>query len=203
MGIFKEHLNRARFNWRGVEFLGYGSRQVTAYESVIIRDRLGVGGTSMFSVDVWGTCFYATQITVEEQNVAGVNMTGIHRSMVNGFVVAFLLHAAKMLKSLGYFGSLIIRVNLRTIRGIPWLYGTGSAVFDKLGSELDQDISFESPEVSELFYSDPYALAARILETIYFSSNWGDQVDTPAKLQSVVNESFMYSNWPAGYAPKP
>jgi Schlafen, AlbA_2 len=202
-GDLQEHLNRATFNWRGVQFLSYGSQPITAYESVISRDRLSAGGTSMFSVDVWGTCFYATQIAVEAQNVAGVKINGIHRTGVNGFVVAFLLHAAKILKRLGYFGSLIVRVSLKSVRGIHWLYGTGSAVFNKLGSELDKDISFELPEISEVFYSDPYALAARILETTYFSSNWGDQVDSPAKLQSVVNEGFMYCNWPMGYPPKP
>jgi hypothetical protein len=202
-GDLQEHLNGATFTWRSVPFLGYGSRPITAYESVIIRDRLSVDGTSMFSADVWGTCFYATQIAVEVKNVAGVNITGIHRTAVNGFVVAFLLHAAKTLKSLGCFGSLIAHVNLKSVRGIHWLYGTGTAVFDKLGSELDKDIAFELPEISEVFYSDPYALAARILETIYFSSNWGDQVDSPAKLQSVVNEGFMYCNWLMEYLPKP
>jgi hypothetical protein len=202
-GDLQEHLSRATFNWRGTQFLSNRSRPITAYESLIIRDRLGAGGTSMFSVDVWGTCFYATQIAVEAQNVAGVSVTGIHRTSVNGFVVAFLLHAAKVLKSLGYFGSLVVHVGLKSIRGIHWLYGTGSTVFDKLGSELDKDIVFELPEISEVFYSDPYSLAARILETIYFSTNWGDEVDSPAKLQSVVNEGFMYCSWPVEYPPRP
>jgi hypothetical protein len=202
-GNLQEHLNQAIFHWRGVQFLGTSSRPITAYESVIIRDRLGPGTTSIFSGDVWGTCFYATQIAVEAQNIAGVNLTGIHRWAVNGCVLAFLLHAAKILKSLGYFGSLIAHVSLKSVRGIHWLYGTGSSVFDKLGSELDKDISFELPEVSEVFYLDPYALAARILETIYYSCNWADQVDSPAKLQSVANEGFMYCNWPLEYPPKP
>jgi hypothetical protein len=202
-GDIQSHLNCAAFQWRSVEFLGYGSRPITAYESVIIRDRLGVDRTSMFSADVWGTCYYATQMAVSVKNIAGVDLIGIHRTSVNGFVVAFLLHAAKMLKSLGYFGSLVAQVNLKSIRGTPWLYGTDSGVFDKLGSELDKDISFDLPEVSEEFYSDPYALAGRILETIYFSSNWGDQVDSPVKLQSVVNEGFMYCSWPIGHPPKP
>ncbi len=53
-GELQQHLNQAAFRWRGVQFLGAGSQAITAYESVIVRDRLNVGSTSMFSVDVWG-----------------------------------------------------------------------------------------------------------------------------------------------------
>jgi hypothetical protein len=199
----QQHLNQAGFRWRGVQFLGTGSQAITAYESVIMRDRLNVGSTSMFSVDVWGACFYATQIAVEATNVAGVNVTGIHRASVNGLVMACLLHAARTLKQLGYFGSLLVGVTLKSVRGLHWLYGTGSAVFDKLGSELDQNISFELPEMSEAFYADPYGSGARILETIYFSCNWGDLVDSPAKLQAIVCEGFQYCSWPTTDPPKP
>jgi hypothetical protein len=60
----RQHLHRAAFLWRGVQFLGQGGQPITAYESVIVRDRIGVGRTSMFSLDIWGTCFYAAQIAV-------------------------------------------------------------------------------------------------------------------------------------------
>lgn len=196
------HLDRATFNLRGVPFLGRGSHPITAYESVIIRDRLNVGGTSIFSTDIWGTCHYATQIAVEVNNVAGQSVTGIHRAAFNGFVMSFLLHAARTLKSLAYFGSLVVRVNLKSIRGMHWLHGSGSAVYDKVGSELDRDISFELPQISESFYSDPYSLGAMILETIYYSTNWSDLVDEPAKLQAVVQEGFLYNNWPMNLRPQ-
>jgi hypothetical protein len=196
------HINRAAFNRRGVQFLGHGSQPVTAYESVIVRDRINLGGTSIFSADIWGTCHYATQIAIEVRNVAGQNVTGIHRAAVNGFVMSFLLHAAKTLKSLGYFGSLVVEVNLKSVRGMHWLYGTGSAVFDKVGSELDKDISFELPEMSESFYSSPYSLGARILETIYYSTNWSDLIDSPVKLQGIVNEGFLYNSWPMNPPPQ-
>jgi hypothetical protein len=200
-GDLNQYLNRAAFRWTGVQFLGQGSQPITAYESVIIRDRINAGSTSMFSVDVWGTCFYATQIAVEVTNIAGVSVTGIHRASVNGFVMAFLLHAARTLKQLGYFGSVVVQVTLKSLRGLHWLYGTGSAVYDKLGSELDQNISFELPELSEVFYQDPYSLGARILETIYFSCNWGDLVDDPVKLKGMLYEGFAYNNWPIDPAP--
>jgi hypothetical protein len=196
------HVNRAAFNWRGIHFLGHGSQPITAYESVIVRDRINLGATSIFSADIWGTCYYATQIAVEVKNVAGQNVTGIHRAAVNGFVMSFLLHAAKILKSLGHFGSLLVKINLKSVRGMHWLYGTGSAVFDKIGSELDKNISFELPEMSESFYSFPYSLGAQILETIYYSTNWSDLVDGPAKLQAVVNEGFLYNNWPVSLPPQ-
>jgi Putative DNA-binding domain len=196
------HLNRAAFNWRGVQFLGNVGLWVTAYESVIVRDSINLGGTSIFSADIWGTCHYATQIAVEVQNVAGQNVTGIHRAAVNGFVMSSLLHAARVLKSLSYFGSLVVAVNLKSVRGKRWLYGTSSAVFDKVGSELDNDISFELPEMSESFYSSPYKLGARILETIYYSTNWSDLVDSPVKLQGIVNEGFLYNNWPMDFPPQ-
>jgi hypothetical protein len=83
-GELQQYLNQAGFRWRGVQFLGPGSQAITAYESVVIRDRINAGSTSMFSIDVWGTCFYATQIAVEATNVAGVGLTGIHRASVNG-----------------------------------------------------------------------------------------------------------------------
>jgi hypothetical protein len=139
------------------------------------------------------------------QKIAGADLSGIHRSTVNGFVVAFLLHAAKMLKSLGYFGSLIARLSLKSIRGMRWLYGASSfaGVLDKLGSELDMDISFDLPEISEVFYSDPYGLAARSLERIYFSCNWADIVDSPGKIKSLVDEGFTNCNWPINNPPKP
>lgn len=196
------HLNQAAFRLRGVQFLGHGSQPITAYESVIIRDRINAGGTSIFSMDIWGTCYYATQIAVEVKNVAGHDVTGIHRAAFNGFVMSFLLHAARTLRSLGYFGSLVVHVNLKSVRGMHWLYGTGSTVFDKLGSELDNDISFELPQISESFYSDPYALGAVILETIYYSTNWSDLVDAPVKLQAMVQEGFLYNNWPMDSPPK-
>lgn len=202
-GELQQHLNQAGFRWRGVQFLGPGSQAITAYESVIIRDRINAGSTSMFSIDVWGTCFYATQIAVEATNIAGVDLTGIHRASVNGLVMAFLLHAARTLKQLGYFGSLVVQVTLKSVGGLHWLYGTGSAVYDKLGSELDQNISFELPEMTEAFYADPYRLGARILETIYFSCNWGDLVDSPTKLQAILYEGFQYCSWPVTDPPKP
>jgi hypothetical protein len=129
------HLDRATFDLRGTPFLGRGSRPITAYESVIIRDRLNAGATSIFSADIWGTCHYVTQIAVDVNNVAGQCVTGIHRAAFNGFVMSFLFHAGRTLKSLGYFGSLIIEVNLKSIRGMHWLYGTGSAVYDQVGSD--------------------------------------------------------------------
>jgi hypothetical protein len=202
-GELQQHLNQAAFRWRGVQFLGAGSQAITAYESVIVRDRLNVGSTSMFSVDVWGTCFYATRVEVDATNIAGVNFTGIHRASVNGLVMAFLLHAARTLKQLGYFGSLVVQVTLKSVRGLHWLHGTGSAVYDKLGSELDQNISFELPEMSEAFYADPYRLGALILETIYFSCNWGELVDSPTKLQAILYEGFQYCSWPISAPPKP
>src|SRR5438477_9857004 len=79
---------------------------------------------------------------------------------------------ARILKHLGYFGSLTVQVNLKSLRGLHWLYGTGSAVYDKLGAELDKNISFDLPELSEALYSDPYLLGSRILETIYYACNW-------------------------------
>jgi schlafen family protein len=204
-GELLPHLDQATFDYRGSQFLRHGSKSITAYESVIIRDRLRLPGTSMFSADVWGTCYYATQIFIEMQKIAGADLSGIHRSTVNGFVVAFLLHAAKMLKSLGYFGSLIARLSLKSIRGMRWLYGASSfaGVLDKLGSELDMDISFDLPEISEVFYSDPYGLAARSLERIYFSCNWADIVDSPGKIKSLVDEGFTNCNWPINNPPKP
>jgi len=200
-GDLRQHLNEAAFVWRRSQFLGHGSQPITAYESVIIRDRINVGSTSMFSVDVWGTCFYAAQIAVEVTNVAGVSVTGIHRGSVNGFILAFLLHAAKTLRQLGYFGSLVVQINLKSVRGLHWLYGDGSAVYDKLGSELDNNISFELPELNEVFYSEPYRVGAQILETIYYSTNWSDLVDDPFKLKRIVQEGFAYNNWPMDAPP--
>jgi hypothetical protein len=201
----QQHLDQATFDFRGSQFLGYGSQPITAYESVIIRDRLILHLTSMFSVDVWGTCYYATQIFIEVQKTAGSSLSGIHRSAVNGLVDAFLLHAAKTLKSLGHFGSLIARLSLKSIRGMRWLYGAHAyaGVYDKIGSELDKDICFDLPETSEVFYSNPYALAARSLERIYFSCNWGDIVDSTGKIQTLVNEGFNYCNWSISQPPKP
>jgi hypothetical protein len=95
-----------------------------------------------------------------------------------------------------------VEVNLKSVRGMHWLYGTGSAVFDKVGSELDKDISFELPEMSESFYSSPYSLGARILETIYYSTNWSDLIDSPVKLQGIVNEGFLYNSWPMNPPPQ-
>lgn len=101
---------------------------------------------------------------------------------------------------------MVVQVSLKNVMGTKWFYsahGIGAAIFDKVGSELDRSISFELPEISEAFYSNPYDLAARILETIYFSSNWGDLVDSPAKLELVVDEGFIYCGWPPSDPPKP
>ena len=201
-GDLQPHVSRAAFHLRGVQFLGNDSHPITAFESVIIRDALHVGGTSIFSTDIWGTCYYATQIATEEKNIAGQNVTGIHRAAFNGFVMSFLLHAARMLKSLGCFGPLLVRISLKSIRGMHWLYSTGSAVWDKIGSELDKEISFELPSISESFCSDPYTLGAVILETVFYSTNWSDLVDTPKKRQEIVEEGFRYNRW-ATDPPKP
>ena len=57
--------------------------------------------------------------------------------------------------------------------------------------------------MSEAFYADPYRSRARILQTIYFSCNWGDFVDSPTKLIAIVDEGFQYCRWPTGDPPKP
>ena len=124
----QQHLNQAGFRWRRVEFLGAGSQSITAYQSVIIRDRLDAGSTSMFSVDVWGTCFYATRIAVEVTNVARVvhrHSSSIGERIGDGFSASRRQNTqtARILSV-----RLVVRVTLKSVRGLHWLYGSGSAV---------------------------------------------------------------------------
>lgn len=166
---------------------------ISQHESVIVLHPSAE--FSLFEANVWGMLFYGTNL---EGNARG--LVGIHLHHLAGCVLLFLRHSSKMLKVMGYTGSLLIELSLASMLGVPWLYDDRGFAEFKPGSELDDAAAFAVQTTTDVLEENADKVAAEALQYIAFSANWPDLVDSPEKLVRLVRAGYRYNNWdvPAG-----
>ena len=81
------------------------------------------------------------------------------------------------------------------MRGVPWLYGA-HGLYNKTGSELDDDVEFSISTTSEVLHEKTDNIVMELLRYASFSVNWPDLIDTPGKLEELLRVGYQYNNWP-------
>jgi hypothetical protein len=195
----KSLVQRNTLIWRQVRFPNVENGILTQQESAIV---LGAAHEdySIFEANIWGMLFYGTRI---DDNL-GYLLTGepdpseppgIHIYQFTGYVLAFLQHASKMLRDLGYSGPLHIHTRLTSIRHIEWLDFPHEIPSRQKGSELDDTVEFEISSASEDLREKPNDVVMNVLRYVLFSVNAAEQAETAQKLEELVRLGYRYNAW--------
>ncbi len=179
---------REAIDWRQTRFPRFNGNPVTQHESVILLE--AAEEFSLFEANIWGMCFYGTQIDMTWQD-----KTGIHAYHLAGYILAALRHASFMWRLLNYSGPVLIEVSLASILGVPWLTSLYGGLVTRPGSELDDEVTFflesSTAEMEEL----PDNVAKEVLPPVFYSANLAQMVDTPQKLENLRREAYEYNAW--------
>jgi Putative DNA-binding domain len=179
-----------QFRWRQVTFPISGSTAVSQHESAIV---LGAAGDdSIFEANIWGMMFYCTTIA---DSFNPVKVLGIHLHGFVGTVMLFVRHAETILRALGYSGPIHIQASLGAMRDVPWLHGS-VGVYEKSGSELDDDVEFSISTTSEILRERTDVVVMEILRLTFFSVNWPDLIETQGRLENLLRAGYQYNCWP-------
>lgn len=97
-----------QINWRSTGFPVMHGSILSQHESAIILK--ATGGVSIFEVNIWGMLFYGAELKSDYHETPS-----IHLYQFVGYVLAFIAHASKMLRAMGYRDRfLLIRPLART-----------------------------------------------------------------------------------------
>ena len=109
-------IDRSLLDWRQVRFPRIRDAAISQHESLIV---LGPSSAnlSLLEVNIWGMLFFGTRVDQDERG-----NVGIHLYSFVGHVLVFLRYAGRILKALGYSGSLHIDTRVSSIGGEQWLY---------------------------------------------------------------------------------
>lgn len=162
---------------------------ISQYESAIVLAPMR--GLSLFEANVWGMFFYCTQIGEEYEGTMGIN-----RARFVGSVLLFVRHAGMMLKTVGYFGSILVKIELRSVLGVSWFYDAGGWMEPTKGSELDDEISFPITTTSEALIEKPDSISMDILRFALYSINAPALVENPNTFSAVIRRGYNYNLWP-------
>lgn len=178
-------------NWRQVGFPIPGSETVSQHESAIVLK--AVGGVSMLEANVWGMLFYCAEIA----EAHGPTQTwGIHLYSFVGHILVFLQHAGDILGRVGYSGPICIDAVIRSMLESPWLYASyGSFLTSRLGSVLDDDVSFSITTTTEALHQKPHGVAIEIFRTVFNSVNWPDLVNSAQSFEDLIRKGYTYNCW--------
>jgi hypothetical protein len=186
----KSYIQNSWIDWRQVTFPDPGRPIISQHESAIVLNV--TRDISILEVNVWGMLFYGAQIEINESGTLGV-----HLYQFVGYILVFILHAAKMLQAMGYSGPIHINTALGSILRVPWLQALGwSRLVPRPGSELDDDVVFSIPASSEALREKPDGVAMDVLRYVLYSVNLSDLIDTPQKLEDLVRMGYEYNYWP-------
>jgi hypothetical protein len=183
------YIQNSWMDWRQVTFPDLGGPILSQHESAIVLN--ATRDTSIFEVNVWGMLFYGAQIEINEAGTLG-----IHLYRFVGYVLVFILHAAKMLRAMGYSGPIHIDTSLGSILRVPWLHAPQGWLVVRPGSELDDEVLFSISTTSEALREKPDGVAMDVLRNVLFSVNSSALVDTPQKLEALVRMGYEYNFWP-------
>jgi len=185
----KGYVQNNWLNWRQVTFPDIGSPILSQHESAIVLS--AARGISIFEINIWGMLFYAAELDTNHSE-----FSGIHLFQFVGYVLAFIAHAGKMLRAMGYSGPVYIETSIGAILETPWLWDGGYGPSSKPGSELDDGLAFSIPIMSDDLCEKPDRIAMDILRNVLFSVNSSDLVDTQPKLESILRIGYKYNFWP-------
>jgi len=181
--------------YRGVGFPRNQMGVMTQYESAIIRQPLTE--PSFLEANVWGMVFYAMQINEIDYPH---NQTGINAYAFVGHLLVFLRHANDLFRLIGLVGPILIETSFQSIRDRKWLYlrrvMQGMAPIDatKVSSGLDDEFTLSVPTTVENLRENLDGVAKEILQSIFFSLDWGDIVDSQTKLDSLIQHGHGFNN---------
>ena len=185
----KAYIQNSWMNWRNTTFPEIGKPVLSQHESAIVLNV--TKGISIFEVNVWGMLFYGAEIEINE----GGNV-GIHLYQFVGYVLIFIVHAARMLQAMGYSGLIHINISLGAILQVPWLHAPQGWLVERPGSELDDEAVFAISTTSEALGAKPDGIAMDVLRNALFSVNSSGLVDTPQKLEALLRKGYEYNSWP-------
>jgi hypothetical protein len=185
----KSFIQKSWKSWRGVMFPDPGQQILTQQESAIV---LGAArGLSFFEANTWGMLYYLVRID-EDHN----GTPGIHIRQFVGYLLLFVRHAGQMLGDLGYFGSVRLSIELRSLLRVQWLdVSRGNWFNARPGSELDDDLPFSIATTSETLISKPDLIVRELLRFIFFSVNWSELVDSQDKLEKLIREGHEFNRY--------
>jgi len=175
--------------WRQVGFPHSGS-VISQHESVIALD-MGSNFSSL-EANVWGMLYYASEIEHVYENVAG-----IHLSSLLGHILVFLEHARQLYSTLGYDGTIEVRLILERIRGKPFLYFPMNIPESGPSSRLDDSFGFDLLVSSGRLKSQRDDVATDILRTLLFAMNWPDAATNPVSIRQFLAYGYKFNFWHA------
>lgn len=166
---------------------------MTQYESAIIRQPLT--DISFLEANVWGMVFYAAKLNEEEHPS---NLIGVHLYEFVGHLLVFLRHAIDLFRLTGLVGLILIEASLQSIRDRKWIYAHQPIPGTLIGttrppSGLDDELALSVPTTVENLRENPNGVAMDILRSIFFSLDWGDIVDSQAKLETLIQQGHHFN----------
>jgi hypothetical protein len=181
-----------RVRWRQVGF-PRAQETVTQHESVLLLHP--VAGFSSVEANVWGQLFYACEIehlTGED----GRQVSGIHLYAFLGHLLVFLEHARVIYRKIGYTGPLLVRTQLKSVRGKPFIYFPyGNTPEIGPASRIDDDISLDYELPASRLDAERDAVAGDLLRVLFFSLNWPQQAADPSLVSDLIAKAGYYNSW--------
>ncbi len=188
-------VHRVRYpDYRRVGFPRLQMGVMSQHESAIIRQPLV--DLSFFEANIWGTVFYVMQLDEKQYTE---HASGIHVYAFVGHLLLFLKHASDVFREIGLSGPILVDASLRAIRDCQWVYaksiaqGIAPVAANKPISALDDSFDLSVTTTVEELHEKPDDVVAELLRTIFFSLNWGDLVDTKAKLETLTKQGHEYN----------
>jgi hypothetical protein len=180
--------------YRSIGFPRFAMGVMTQHESAIIREP--IGDLSFFEANVWGMVFYAMRLVEKEYTE---HATGVHLYAFVGHLLLFLKHASDVFRAIGLVGPIFVDASLRGIRDGQWVFaksiamGIAPIAANKPISVLDESFGLSVATTVEDLREKPDEVVAELLRSIFFSLNWSDLVDTPTKLETLINQGEEYN----------
>lgn len=183
-----EKIKTESINWRRVDFPNLRNEAISQNESGIV---LNPGSNfSIIELNIWGLLFYATEVQSEENGSAG-----IHLYSFLGHLCAFLKHANQLLGSLGMAGPIEIELKFDGVRGVPWLYAQGNALYPGPSSRLDDTFTVSLSASVEGIRERTDGIAMELLKYVLFSVDWASMVDDREKLINLLESAYRFNFW--------
>jgi hypothetical protein len=185
-------------SFRQIGFPASNGGFMTQHESVIVRQPLGtMASLSLFEVNVWGMLFYVTSL--EEDYGLKQAPSGIHLYQFVGRLLVFLQHADELLQNLNFTGPILVQTSLTSIRDARWIHFPHeqmgiAAPSARPASGFDDDFQLSISTTAEELHEKRDAIAMEVLQSVFFSVDWSDLVNTQEKLEGLVRKGHGFNH---------
>jgi Putative DNA-binding domain len=184
----KSLVQRSWTSWRSVTFPDPGSSILSQHESAIVL--AAASDLSFFEVNAWGMLFYAARIESDHYGTKG-----IHVGQFVGYLLLFVRHAGKLLRSMGSGGPIHIETTIDSLLGAQWLNPQQGWFVFHPGSELDDDVTFSISTTSEELNANPDGVVVDLLRNVFFAVNWAAMVETAQGLEGLIRLGYTVNSW--------